>query len=35
MGTWQHISNEGLCDRNLGLNTYGVRLAYSFEPPWR
>lgn len=30
MATWQHISNGGLCDRNLGLNTYGLRLGYSF-----
>jgi hypothetical protein len=30
MGTWQHISNGGSCARNLGLNTYGLRLGYSF-----
>jgi hypothetical protein len=30
MGTWQHISNANLCNRNVGINTYGVRLGYSF-----
>jgi hypothetical protein len=30
MATWQHISNGGTCERNLGLNTYGLRLGYSF-----
>ena len=32
MGTWQHISNANTCVRNVGLNTYGVRLGYSFGP---
>jgi hypothetical protein len=31
MGTWQHISNGNLCHRNIGLNTYGLRLGYSFS----
>jgi lipid A 3-O-deacylase len=30
MGTWQHISNANACERNVGLNTYGLRLGYSF-----
>jgi lipid A 3-O-deacylase len=30
MGTIEHFSNEGLCDRNRGLTNYGVRLGYSF-----
>ena len=30
MGTIEHYSNEGFCDRNRGLTNYGVRLGYSF-----
>jgi lipid A 3-O-deacylase len=28
--TWDHISNGGLCSRNVGLNEYGVKIGYSF-----
>jgi hypothetical protein len=28
--TWDHISNGGICDRNVGLNDYGLKLGYSF-----
>ena len=30
VGTWDHISNAGLCGRNVGLNTYGLKVGYSF-----
>jgi hypothetical protein len=30
MGTIEHFSNAGLCDRNRGLTNYGVRAGYAF-----
>lgn len=30
MGTVEHFSNAGLCDRNRGVTNVGVRLGYSF-----
>lgn len=30
MGTIEHFSNAGLCDRNRGVTNLGVRLGYSF-----
>lgn len=30
MGTIEHMSNAGLCDRNRGLTNGGIRLGYSF-----
>lgn len=30
MGTFQHISNGGLCEPNHGINTLGVRAGYRF-----
>jgi lipid A 3-O-deacylase len=32
MGTFDHLSNGGLCTNNKGLNNYGLRAAYSFGP---
>jgi hypothetical protein len=30
MGTVEHYSNAGVCDRNRGLTNVGIRLGYSF-----
>lgn len=30
LGTVEHFSNAGLCDRNRGVTNVGVRLGYSF-----
>lgn len=30
MGTVEHLSNAGICDRNRGLTNVGIRLGYSF-----
>lgn len=30
LGTIEHFSNAGLCDRNRGVTNLGVRLGYSF-----
>ena len=30
MGTVEHLSNSGFCDRNRGLTNVGIRLGYSF-----
>jgi len=30
MGTIEHNSNAGLCDRNRGLTNYGARIGYKF-----
>lgn len=30
LGTWDHISNAQLCDRNQGINDYGIKLGYRF-----
>lgn len=30
VATWDHISNAGLCSRNVGLNTYGAKIGYRF-----
>jgi hypothetical protein len=30
MGTVEHYSNAGICDRNRGLTNVGIRLGYSF-----
>jgi lipid A 3-O-deacylase len=30
MGTVEHMSNAGLCDRNRGLTNFGARVGYTF-----
>ena len=30
MGTVEHMSNAGLCDRNRGLTNFGARIGYTF-----
>ena len=30
MGTIEHVSNAGFCERNRGLTNMGLRLGYSF-----
>ena len=30
MGTVEHMSNAGLCDRNRGLTNFGARVGYAF-----
>lgn len=30
VATWDHISNANTCRRNVGLNTYGVKIGYRF-----
>lgn len=30
VATWDHISNANFCPRNVGLNTYGLKIGYSF-----
>ncbi len=30
MGTIEHLSNAGLCEKNRGLTNFGVRLGYAF-----
>jgi lipid A 3-O-deacylase len=31
LGTWDHISDARLCDRNQGINDYGIKLGYRFD----
>jgi lipid A 3-O-deacylase len=30
MLTLEHVSNAGLCNRNVGINSYGAKVGYSF-----
>jgi lipid A 3-O-deacylase len=30
IGTWEHISNAGICPHNQGMNDYGLKLGYRF-----